>query len=303
MPDVDAADGPRLAVLTDRIRVEEKLLLQAFEAKHVPIDVIDDRQIIFDLNVFHPDAADGKDTAEKWRRYDAVLERCVTQSRAGIALRILNDWGVTTVNTADVVALCGDKIATSSALIARGVATPRVMVAFTPDSALEAIETLGYPVVLKPAVGSWGRLLSKINDRQAAESILEHKQVLGNYQHHIFYIQEYVAKPARDIRAFVIGDETIAAIYRYSDHWITNTARGGRAANCPVTPEINALSVAAAQAVGGGVLAVDILETDDGRLLVNEINHTTEFRNSIDTTGVDIPGKIVDYVVSVAKPH
>ncbi|MFQ5578736.1 MAG: RimK family alpha-L-glutamate ligase, partial [Anaerolineae bacterium] len=170
----------------------------------------------------------------------------------------------------------------------------------TPRSALQAIEALGYPVVLKPAVGSWGRLLSKINDREAAEAILEHKQVLGTYHHSIFYIQEYIDKPARDIRTFVVGDETIAAIYRYSDHWITNTSRGGRAENCPVTPEINALSLAAARAVGGGVVAIDLLETAAGRLLVNEVNYTMEFRNSIDTTGVDIPGRVVDYTLKVA---
>jgi [lysine-biosynthesis-protein LysW]--L-2-aminoadipate ligase len=159
---------------------------------------------------------------------------------------------------------------------------------------------MGYPAILKPAVGSWGRLLSKVNDREAAETILEHKQVLGSYQHHTYYVQEYVDKPARDIRSFVVGDETIGAIYRYSDHWITNTARGGRAANCPVTPAIHELSLAAARAVGGGVVAVDLLETQDGQMLVNEINHTTEFRNSIDTTGVDIPGRIVDYVLEAA---
>ncbi len=182
-----------------------------------------------------------------------------------------------------------------------GIATPRVKIALTPESALEAIEAFGYPVILKPATGSWGRLLSKINDREAAETILEHKQVLGSYQHHIFYIQEYIEKPERDIRAFVVGDETIGAIYRHSEHWITNTARGGRASNCPVTPEIDALSLAAAQAVGGGVVAVDLLEAPGGQLLVNEVNHTMEFRNSIDTTGVDIPGRVVDYVMRVAQ--
>jgi [lysine-biosynthesis-protein LysW]--L-2-aminoadipate ligase len=102
------------------------------------------------------------------------------------------------------------------------------LIAFTPESALEAIETLGYPVVLKPAVGSWGRLLAKISDRDAAEALLEHKETLGSYQHAIFYVQEYVDKPSRDIRSFVVGDETICAIYRESSHWITNTARGLR---------------------------------------------------------------------------
>ena len=160
---------------------------------------------------------------------------------------------------------------------------------------------MGYPVVLKPAIGSWGRLLSKINDRESAEAILEHKQILGSYHHSIFYIQEYIDKPARDIRSFVVGDETIAAIYRYSDHWITNTARGGRATNCPVTPNIHALSAAAAKAVGGGVVAVDLLETRDGQLLVNEVNYTMEFRNSIDTTHVNIPDVVVDYIVKVGR--
>ncbi|TME83670.1 MAG: RimK family alpha-L-glutamate ligase [Chloroflexi bacterium] len=179
-----------------------------------------------------------------------------------------------------------------------GVPSPRTLIAFTPESALEAIETLGYPVVLKPAIGSWGRLLAKISDRDAAEALLEHKDTLGSYQHAIFYIQEYVDKPSRDIRSFVVGDETICAIYRESSHWITNTARGGQARNCPVTPEIDRLSRAAARAVGGGVLAIDLLEHPDG-LVVSEVNYTMEFRNSIDTTGVDIPGRIVDYVLRV----
>jgi [lysine-biosynthesis-protein LysW]---L-2-aminoadipate ligase len=295
-------DHPRIAFLMDRVRVEEKLLLQAFADKGIPVEIRDDREIAFDL--FGAEVIPERrtaDTRSEWTQYDVVLERCVTQSRASTALRILNDWGVRSVNTAAVVELCGDKIATTSALLKHQVATPRVMVAFTPESALEAIETMGYPVVLKPAVGSWGRLLSKINDRQAAETILEHKQVLGSYQHHVYYIQEHVDKPERDIRAFVIGDATIAAIYRHSEHWITNTARGGRASNCPVTPEIDTLAVAAAKAVGGGVLAVDLLETRDGNLLVNEVNHTTEFRNSIDTTGVNIPARIVDYVLAEAR--
>jgi [lysine-biosynthesis-protein LysW]--L-2-aminoadipate ligase len=282
---------PRIAVLLSRVRVEEKLLLQAFDERGVSVDVHDDREIVLDLQ------------RNGWRQYDVVVERCVTQSRALAALRVLNDWGIPTINRAEVVQTCGDKLATTSALIREGVPVPRVSVAFTPESALEAIERMGYPVVLKPAVGSWGRLLSKINDRQAAEAILEHKQTLGDYQHHIYYVQEYVEKPARDIRSFVVGDQTICAIYRHSDHWITNTARGGRASNCPVTPEIHDLSQAAARAVGGGVVAIDLLETPDGRLLVNEVNHTMEFRNSIETTGIDIPGRIVDYVVQVAVRH
>ena len=206
-----------------------------------------------------------------------------------------------TVNSYPAALTCGNKLETTSALIRAGVPSPRTRVAFTPQSALDAIEEMGYPVVLKPAIGSWGRLLAKVNDREAAEALLEHKQVLGSYPHSIFYIQEYIPKPGRDIRAFVIGDETVTAIYRYSDHWISNTARGGYAANCPVTPELDELCVQAARAVGGGILGVDVLEDPERGLLVNEVNYTIEFRNSIDTTGVDIPAKVIDYVLEVAQ--
>lgn len=279
-----------IGMLLSRVRVEEKLLLQAFQDRGVPVVALDDREVAFD---FHG--------ADAWRRFDVVLERCINHSRALCALRILNDFGVATVNAYEVALVCGNKLETTSALVRHHVPTPRCRIAFTPESALAAIEELGYPVVLKPAVGSWGRLLSKINDRDAAEAILEHKETLGSYHHSIFYIQEYVDKPARDIRSFVVGDETVCAIYRYSPHWITNTARGGRAENCPVTPELHRLSAAAARAVGGGVVAVDLLETADGRLLVNEVNYTMEFRNSIAVTGVDIPGRVVDHVLRVAQ--
>ena len=281
--------GPKVALLLSRVRVEEKLLTQAFRERGVDATLVDDRGIVFDLH------------ARDWLDYDVVMERCISHSRALSAVRILNDWGVPTVNRCETIRVCGDKIETTSGLVREGVPTPRCLVAFTAESALRAIEEIGYPAILKPAVGSWGRLLSKVNDRESAEAILEHKEVLGSYHHSIFYVQEYVDKPKRDIRSFVVGDETIAAIYRFSEHWITNTARGGRAENCPVTPEIGDLSSAAARAVGGGIVAVDLLESSDGRLLVNEVNHTMEFRNSIKPTGVDIPGRMVDYVLDVAN--
>ena len=274
----------RLGIICSRIRVEEKLLFAAFERRGVAFERIDDGEIILDLH-------------DRSCPFDVVLERSISFGRSLYALRLLEERGVRCINRYDVVATCGDKLLTSAALERAGVPQPRTLVAFTPDSALRAIDTLGYPAVLKPVVGSWGRLVSRINDRDAAEALLEHLEVLGSWQQHIFYVQEHVQKPGRDIRAFVVGDETICAIYRTSDHWITNTARGGRASNCPVEGPVGDLALRAAQAVGGGVVAVDLLETADGRLLVNEVNHTMEFRNSIDTTGVDIPGRIVEYVL------
>ncbi len=278
----------RLGIICSRIRVEEKLLFAAFEARGIAFERLDDGDVIFDIH-------------DREAPFDVVLERSISFGRSLYALKLLEDRGVRCVNRYEVVATCGDKLLTSAALERADVPQPRTMAAFTPDAALRAIEMLGYPVVLKPVVGSWGRLVSRINDRDAAEALVEHLDVLGSWQQHIFYVQEHVAKPGRDIRAFVVGDETICAIYRTSEHWITNTARGGRASNCPVDGPVGDLAVSAARAVGSGVVAVDLLETLDGRLLVNEVNHTMEFRNSIDTTGVDIPGRIVDYVLAVGR--
>jgi [lysine-biosynthesis-protein LysW]--L-2-aminoadipate ligase len=280
--------SPTVGVLLSRVRVEEKLLLEELEHRRVATKVIDDRELVLALEK-KPELG-----------VDVILERCIQHSRALYALSVLETWGLPTVNTFEVADVCGNKLLTTMRLIRDGVPSPRTRLAFTPEAALVAVEELGYPAVLKPLVGSWGRLISRVNDRDAAESILEHKDVLGTYIHSIYYIQEYVPKPGRDIRAFVVGDETIGAIYRYSDHWITNTARGGKATKCEVTPELNDLCVRAAKAVGGGVVAVDVLEAPEG-LLVNEVNYTMEFRNSIDTTGVNIPGRVVDYALAVAQ--
>ncbi|MEI7771661.1 MAG: lysine biosynthesis protein LysX [Chloroflexales bacterium] len=278
----------RIAVLASRVRAEEKLIFTELERRGLDYVKVDDREQIFDLH-------------RREYPFDVVLERCIQHSRALYMLKIYHDAGVPTVNTYHVASTCGDKFLTTQALVHAGVPTPGNVLAFTPESALEAMEQMGYPVVLKPVVGSWGRMVSKVNDRDAAEAILEHRDVLGTYQHAIFYIQEYIKKPGRDIRSFVVGDECIGAIYRTSEHWITNTARGGQASNCPITSELADLSIRAANAVGGGVVAIDLLETEDGRILVNEVNYTMEFRNSIDTTGVNIPAKIIDYTLKVGR--
>ena len=275
----------KVGFLHSLIRKDEKLLIQEFNKRNdIELTFIDDRKLIFNLD-------------NKKFPVDIIVERAINHSRALHALTLFENMGVKCVNTSNVALICGDKLLTSKALNAANVPQPPVSIAFTEESAIKAIEKMGYPVVIKPAVGSWGRLLAKVNDRDAAEALLEHKSILGSYHHSIFYIQKYIEKKSRDIRSFVVGDKCIAAIYRTSDHWITNTARGGIATNCPVTENIRKISLAAAYAVGGGVLAVDLLETDNG-LLVNEVNYTMEFKNSIDTTGVNIPAHIVDYVIT-----
>ena len=283
-------DKPHIGVLYSRVRVEEKWIFKAFEKLGIDYERLDDRKIAFDL-----------ENPGHWQRFDAVLERSLGYTSGLNALRMLDSFGVTTVNKVSVAEICGDKLLTSSLLAKAGVPQPHVLTAFTPEAALEAIDTLGYPVVLKPVVGSWGRLLAKINDRDAAEAVLEHKAFLGSVQHSVFYIQEYIEKPERDIRVLVIGDRVLTAIYRKSEHWITNTARGGNGELCPITPEIEELCLNAVNAVGGGMFGVDLIEHPEKGLMVNEINHTMEFHTLQPVSGLDIAGEVANYVLEQAK--
>jgi len=273
----------RVGFLYTRLRAEEKYLLEELEKQSdVEVVRINDGDHYFDINQLP-------------EQIDVLFERSVSYSRGLYISRIFEAHGVRVVNSSAVAERCGDKYITSQILAKNGIPTPRVLMAFDEESALQAIEAMGYPCVLKPVVGSWGRLLAKVENREMAEALIEHKSSLG-VNHQVFYIQEYINKPGRDIRAFVVGDEAICAIYRSSENWITNTARGGVATNCPVTDEIAELCRRAAQSVGGGLLALDLFETENG-LTINEINHTMEFRNSIATTGVNIPQKMIEYVL------
>lgn len=281
----------KIGMLVDRVAAEEKLLIKEIESRDVELELIDVRKMILRL-----------DDPEPWQKYDVIFDRSVSFSKALATLQILNGWGIPTVNLARVAEVCGSKLTTSIELERNGIATPKVSVAYSADSALQAIEEMGYPVVMKPAVGSWGRLLSKINDRDAAETVLEHKSSLGNYTHSIFYIQQFIEKAqGKDVRSFVVDGETICAIDRQSQHWITNTARGATTANCTVSDEIDDLSKRAAEALGGGMLAIDLFEDKQGNWMVNEVNHSMEFRNSIEPTGVDIPAKMINFVMKAGS--
>ena len=281
----------RIGILCSRVRVEEKLLFENFERLGISPVRYDEREIVAQIGNFRAEV-------------DVVLERSVSTSAGLVAAQLFEAAGVPVINSYATASTCADKIRTSLALSQAGVAQPRTEIAFSEEGALAAIERIGYPVVMKPPVGSWGRLLARINDRDAAEAIIEHKETLGGVNHHIYYVQEYIQKPGRDIRAFVIGTETICAIYRTSPHWVTNTARGGKASNCPVTPDVAEICRAAALAVSnnqGGILAIDLLEDPDRGLVVCEVNHTMEFRNSIDTTGVNIPERVARYVMDSVR--
>lgn len=284
---------PRIAMLVTHVRAEEKLLLEALAGAGLFCDVLLDRELRLDLLA---GAEQPAPNGRHWCEYDLTLIRTVSQSRGLAAALALESWGLLALNRYETAAICSDKARTTLTLAQAGIPQPATRLAFAPEAGLMALGELGYPAVLKPVVGSWGRLLARVRDEEAAEAILEHRQTLGGYAQQVVYAQEYIDKPGRDIRAFVIGERPICAIYRSSEHWVTNTARGGRASNCPLTPALAALCERAAAAVGGGLLALDVLEAPDGRLLLNEINHTMEFRNSSAPTGVDIAAAVADYL-------
>lgn len=284
----------RITLLHTRVRVEERLLLDELERRGVAVDLVHADEAMLDLtSPRHPGSEP-----------HVVLDRCLSHSKALAIVRAYESRGAICLNPSAVTHTCGDKLLTTLALTDAGVPSPRTVAAFSRDGAIQAAETLGYPVVIKPCVGSWGRMVGRLNDRDALEAVLEHKLALGGPQHGVIYLQELIHKPDRDIRAFVVGGQTIAAIMRHGEHWITNTARGGRAEGLPVSPELDNLCQRATAAVGGteqSLVAVDLMECPDRGLLVCEINSTMEFRNSIETTGVDIPARVIDHAIEVAN--
>ncbi|MEA2530337.1 MAG: [lysine-biosynthesis-protein LysW]---L-2-aminoadipate ligase [Thermomicrobiales bacterium] len=281
----------RLGVLVSYLRPEEKLILQAARDRGLDVTPVFDRDLVLDFA--RPDAA------EAGLHYDVVLDRCVVHSRAAYALRVMERWGIPTLNRSAATTVCDDKALCSLALEAAGVPTPRTLLAFSVDSAIEACEQVGYPAVLKPVTGSWGRLLAKVNGPEQARAILDQKTELGSYEHSIFYVQQYVEKPGRDIRVYVVGERVLAASYRTSEHWITNAARGAVSSACPITPEIEELAWRACISVGARLAGVDLIETPDG-LKVVEVNTGGEFKGLMSTTDVDIAGEIVEEAVRIS---
>ncbi|MGC8555878.1 MAG: lysine biosynthesis protein LysX [Conexivisphaera sp.] len=280
----------RITMLHDVIRLEEKMLVESASKRNVEVKMLDTRELSLDTRAGADGLVEG-----------VAFQRSVSYYRHLHATAYLEYSGVTVVNGLQTVIIAGNKMLTTMALMRRGVPTPRTIVTFSKERAMGAYESLGGRAVLKPVLGSWGRLVALLDSRAAAQAVLEDREEMGPiYQ--VYYMQEYVRRPPRDIRAFVVGDQVVAAIYRYQppDDWRTNTSRGGRAEPCPITRELEDVSLKAAEAVGGGVLGVDAMETEEG-LLVHEVNHNPEFRNSVRVTGIDIAGHMIEYVAGLAK--
>ncbi len=281
-----------VAVFYSRIRHDEKLLLEELRERGHEVIKLDVREIRFGL----------KEPSVNLEGIDLAVDRCLATSRSLYLGKYLQQYGVPVVNSPGTAETCADKVETSLALSAAGVPTPATEVAFTKEAALEAIEGFGYPCVLKPVVGSWGRLMAKLDSRTAAEAVLEHKKILGHYEHKVFYIQEFVEKPGRDVRILSIDGEPIAGMTRSADHWLTNAAQGGQTASFESEDRVDELVRQASAAVGGGLLGVDLMETDEG-YTVHEVNHTVEFKALNDTVEVDVPGAVVDWLETLARKN
>ena len=283
-----------IGIVYDRIRWEEKALIKSSKKLGLSPKLVDSKEIYIDT----------QENLEKLKRKFGrlAIQRCVSYFRGLHATAALENAGLPVINSFDVSWICGNKLFTTLALVKADVPVPKTLLAFTEEGALKALEKLGYPAVMKPVVGSWGRLIALVKDKDSAQALIESRKEMRNALLQIYYLQEYVERPPRDIRVMVIGDEVVAASYRYppQDEWRTNVARGGVSKPCPVTREIEEVAMKASRAVGGGVLAVDCMESPD-KILVHEVNSTVEFRGLWSATGVNIADKIIEYAVKVAE--
>lgn len=281
----------RLAICYTIISAENKMLLDSAKKRGVELERIVDGEAMLPI------------TERKGKEHDAILQRSVSYSRSQALTYYYERQGSLVLNSFEASRICGDKMQTSLELAKAGVPTPRTYVAFSPEAVRQAAAKLGFPLVIKPTTGSWARMVHRINDNHALDAAIESREEMGSPSQKVYYLQEHVNKPGRDIRAFVVGNEVIAAIYRHSTEksgWITNTGRGGTASKCEVTPALSELCLRAVSFLPEGIYGVDLMESERG-MVVHEINHTTEFRNSSPVTGVDIGQRMIDYFIERAK--
>ena len=276
-----------ITVLFDTIRWEEKALLEAGKKKGINVQMLDCKKLSLDLD-------------QDKENFGTVLQRCVSYYRNVHSTAALEGMGVNVINSLNTGIFAGNKLYTHMLLKKSKVPTPYASVAFSKEAARETLDRQGYPKIIKPTVGSWGRMISKLNDRDAAEGIIENREAMYPiYQIH--YLEEFVERPPRDIRAIVVGDKVVAAIYRNSEHWKTNMALGGRAEKCEVSNEMEEMCIKAKDAVQGQIVGVDLMESKEKGLVVHEINNTTEYKNTVRVCEVDIPSLMIDYALKSGR--
>jgi [lysine-biosynthesis-protein LysW]---L-2-aminoadipate ligase len=283
--------GKSVILLYDIIRWEEKALYEAAVKKGVKVENVDCKNLAIDLN----------DKNSKYSGH-VVLQRSVSYFKNVHSTAALEGLGARVINSLHAAIISGNKMYAHMELQKAGIRTPKAMAAFSQESAMAVLNKIGYPAVIKPTVGSWGRLVALLNDNEAARAVIEDREhMFPLYQ--VYYFEEFVNRPPRDIRAIVVGDRVVAAIYRYSGQgeWKTNMALGGHAEMCPITNELEDICLKATSAMRGQIVGVDLMESKSQGLLVHEVNNTTEFKNTVRVTGIDIPGLMIDYALEQGK--
>jgi [lysine-biosynthesis-protein LysW]--L-2-aminoadipate ligase len=282
-----------VCVVYDKVRFEEKALYDTAKKKGLRAQIIDAKKITINN-------ASKRKTLQFG---DVVLQRCISHFRGLYLTACLEFMGFMVINKFKVGETCGNKLITSLTLAKSNVPTPKTHFAFSAESAIEVINTIGFPVVLKPIIGSWGRGVFPIRDEEVANVIIEMRKENDNPLSRIYYVQEMIKRPPRDLRCIVVGDKIVAAIYRYSveNEWRTNVSRGGKAELAPITNELEDIALRAAKSVGGGILGVDLMEDEKRGLLVHEVNNTVEFRGASNVSESDIAGAMIDYALTIAK--
>lgn len=282
----------RLTILYDRVRWEEKQIAEEAKALGAEVIMIDVRSLPLEIT----------SNIVKENFGDIVLQRCISHTRGLYYTAILEEFGIKILNTFSTALITSNKLLTTLKLIKNHVPTPKTAIALSYESALKIAENIGYPVVIKPIIGSWGRLVNKARDKEELSSLLEAREFFSDPIYQIYYIQELVKRPPRDIRSIVVNDKIVAVTYRYqpNDDWRTNVARGGKVEKAQLSEDEQEIIFRAAHAVGGGILGIDAMESDNS-ILVHEINGTVEFKGASTVWGNVIAKSIAEYAIEVAK--
>jgi [lysine-biosynthesis-protein LysW]--L-2-aminoadipate ligase len=282
-----------VSIICDKVRFEEKTLYEKTQSKGIKSKIVDAKTLAIDTYSKTKDFLLG----------DIILQRSVSYYRGLYLTACLEFLGFKVINRFEVGQTCGNKLITSIKLAENKIPSPKTQFAFSAEAGLESIKKTGFPLVLKPVVGSWGRGIYPLRDLETASMIIEMREEDDSPLSRIYYIQEMVDRPPRDIRCIVIGDQAVTAIYRYSSEseWRTNVARGGKVELAPMTKEMEDLALRAAKAVGGGILGVDMMEDKNRGLVVHEVNNTVEFRGAASVSKADIPNEMIDYAVKLAR--
>jgi [lysine-biosynthesis-protein LysW]---L-2-aminoadipate ligase len=282
-----------IGIIFDKLRFEEKALYDSAIKRGLRAQLIDAKNLTICTTSKKADLHFG----------DIVLQRSVSHFRGLYVTGCLEFVGFRVINDFKVSQICGNKLVTSLQLVRNNISVPNTAFAFSSEGARNLMNELGYPVVLKPVVGSWGRGVFPIRDEETANMLLETREENGSALSRIYYVQEMINRPPRDLRCIVVGDSVVTAIYRYSsdNEWRTNVSRGGKAERATITRELEDIVLRTAKSVGGGVLGVDLMEDTHRGLLVNEVNNTVEFKGAQNVAEVDIADSIIQYAVNTAK--